>query len=418
VRRILLALVCIGSVHAAGEKFLIPMDLKQTDHLKAYGIAYHALTLGINVEWLLNYRGGSFMMAPSEEMRSLCLVRGVTLEMAAAGQVAAIYQAIEENNMESMLLEKAPKVAVYTPPDKKPWDDAVTMALEYAEVPYDKVFDLEVLQGKLDEYDWLHLHHEDFTGQYGKFYGNYGRAAWYIQQQMEYEAFAKQMGYSKVSTEKLAVVRRMREYIAKGGFLFAMCGATDSFDLAVAAQNTDICEVMYDGDAADPNANARLDYASTLAFTGFRIEMNPYVYEFSDIDYPPSNNPLLRSPEEDYFALFEFSAKYDPVPTMLTQNHVSLVKGFMGQTTGFRKTLIKDNVIILAEDASMGTAKYIHGNFGKGTFTFYGGHDPEDYAHQVGEQPTDLSLHKNSPGYRLILNNILFPAAKKRPQKT
>jgi len=367
---------------------------------------------------LLNYRGGSFMFAPSDELSNLCLARGIVEEKVNAAQVAEIYRTIEENNMESILLEKAPRVAVYTPPDKKPWDDAVTMALEYAEVKYDKIFDLEVLQGRLEDYDWLHLHHEDFTGQYGKFYAAYGRSAWYIQQQSEYEGFARQMGYPKVSKEKLAVVKKMREFIAKGGFLFAMCGATDSFDIAVAAANTDICEVMYDGDPADPGANAKLDYSSCLAFTNFHVEMNPYVYEFSDIDWPSSNNAFLKSPEEDYFSLFEFSAKYDPVPTMLTQNHVSIVKGFMGQTTGFRKSLIKDNVIIMGEDASIGAARYIHGSLGKGTFTFYGGHDPEDYAHQVGEPPTDLALHKNSPGYRLILNNILFPAAKKKPQKT
>ncbi len=402
----------------ASEKLLIPMDLKQTDHLKAYGVAFASLTRGNQVEWLLNYRGGSFLMPPSEEIVSLCLVRGVTLEKLSASQVAAVYQTIEESNMESILLEKAPRVAVYTPPDKKPWDDAVTMALEYAEIQYDKVFDLEVLQGRLEEYDWLHLHHEDFTGQYGKFYAAYGRSAWYLQQQMDYELFAKQMGYTKVSRQKLAVVKKMRDYIAKGGFLFAMCGATDSFDIAMAASATDICEFMYDGDAADPDAHTKLDYSLCLAFTNFRVEMNPYVYEFSDIDWPSSANSLLRSPEEDYFSLFEFSAKYDPVPTMLTQNHVGIVKGFLGQTTGFRKSLIKDNVIVMGEDASIGAARYIHGSFGKGTFTFYGGHDPEDYAHQVGEPPTDLALHKNSPGYRLILNNILFPAAKKKPQKT
>lgn len=403
---------------SGGEKILIPMDLKQTDHLKAYGIAYLSLELENNVEWLLNYRGGSFMMDYLEEVEHACQVRGVAYEVIEGSRVAQIYQTIEENNMDAILLEKAPKVAVYTPPDTKPWDDAVTLALTYAEIRYDKVFDQEVLQGQLPEYDWLHLFHEDFTGQYGKFYASYSRTDWYIRQQTEYEQFARRMGFSKVSKEKLAVAKMIKDYVARGGFLFAMCGATDSYDIALSAENTDICESMYDGDPADPNANQKLDYSQTLAFTNFKVEMNPYVYEFSDIDHPSSIGLMIRSPEEDYFTLFEFSAKYDPVPTMLTQNHVSVVKGFMGQTTGFRKSLIKDHVIIMGEDASIQSAKYIHGIYGKGTFTFYGGHDPEDYTHAVGDPPTELSLYKNSPGYRLILNNVLFPAAKKKPQKT
>ncbi len=402
----------------SGQKILIPMDMKQADHLKAYGVAYLSLEHDNNVEWLLNYRGGSFMMDYLEDVEHACQVRGVTYERVGGSRSVEIYQALEENNMDAVLLEKAPKVAIYTPPDKKPWDDAVTLALTYAEIKYDKLFDLEVLQGQLPEYDWLHLFHEDFTGQYGKFYASYARADWYVQQQTEYERFAKQMGYAKVSMEKLAVAKSIKEYVAKGGFLFAMCGATDSYDIALAAQNTDICDVMCDGDGADPNANSKLDYSQSLAFTGFNVEMNPYIYEFSDIDHPSSIGLMIKSPEEDYFTLFEFSAKYDPVPTMLTQNHVSIVKGFMGQTTGFRKSLVKDHVLILGEDATIQSAKYIHGNFGKGTFTFYGGHDPEDYTHAVGDPPTELSLHKNSPGYRLILNNILFPAAKKKPQKT
>lgn len=403
---------------SGGEKILIPMDLKQTDHLKAYGIAYLSLENENNVEWLLNYRGGSFLMDYLDAVEHACQVRGVAYEIISGSQAASIYQIIEENNMDAVLLEKAPKVAIYTPPDKKPWDDAVTLALTYAEIQYDKIFDLEVLQGQLPEYDWLHLFHEDFTGQYGKFFATYSRADWYIQQQAEYERFARQMGYAKVSKQKLAVAKMIKEYVARGGFLFAMCGATDSYDIALAADNTDICEAMYDGDPADPQANSKLDYSKTLAFTNFKVEMNPYAYEFSDIDHPSSLGLMIRSPEEDYFTLFEFSAKYDPVPAMLTQNHVSIVKGFMGQTTGFRKSLIKDHVVIMGEDATIQSAKYIHGNFGKGTFTFYGGHDPEDYTHAVGDPPTELSLHKNSPGYRLILNNVLFPAAKKKPQKT
>ncbi len=394
------------------------MDLKQNDHLKAYGVAYYALKGGVKIEWLLNYRGGAFLMDAAEKIESECLVRGVTFDKLGASQIAGVYQTIEEENMEAILLEKAPKVAVYTPPDKKPWDDAVTLALEYAEIPYDKIFDLAVLQGKLPDYDWLHLFHEDFTGQYGKFYGQFAMAGWYVQQQKDYEAFARQMGYTKVAKEKLAVAKMIKDYVAKGGFLFAMCGATDSYDIALAAQNTDICETMYDGDAADPNANRKLDFSQCLAFTNFQVDMNPYEYEFSDLDNPSSLSGRLKSPEEDYFTLFDFSAKYDPVPTMLTQNHVSTVKGFMGQTTAYRRSLLKNHIVIMGEDPSIDAAKYIHGNLGKGTFTFYGGHDPEDYAHQVGDPPTDLSLHKNSPGYRLILNNILFPAARKKPQKT
>lgn len=411
-------ILAVSASFAEAQKILIPMDLKQNDHLKAYGIAFKALEKEVNVEWLLNFRGGSFMMNYSAEIENDCLIRGVTMQTLNASDIVQVYQTIADENMEAILLEKAPKIAVYTPPDKKPWDDAVTMALEYAEIPYDKVFDLEVLQGRLSEYDWLHLHHEDFTGQYGKFFSIYAQAPWYVQQQKDYEAFARQMGYAKVSKEKLAVVKMMKDYIAKGGFLFAMCGATDSFDIALAAQNTDICEAMYDGDPADPGANNKLQYAQTLAFKDFKVEMNPYLYEFSDIDHPSNLVSRLKTPEEDYFTLFDFSAKYDPVPAMLTQNHVSTVKGFMGQTTGYRKSLIKDHVVIMGEDASIGSAKYIHGNFGKGMFTFYGGHDPEDYAHAVGDPPTDLALHKNSPGYRLILNNILFPAARKKPQKT
>ncbi len=415
---ILHAWLFILALFSGGEKLFIPMDLKQTDHLKAYGAAYLALDKGLSAEWLLNYRGGSFMMNYSESIADWCLTRGVTAEKISASEAAAVYNTIDGENMEVIFLEKAPRVAIYTPPDKKPWDDAVTMALEYAEIKYDKIFDFEVLQGKLTDYDWLHLHHEDFTGQYGKFFASYSNAPWYVQQQRDYEAFAHQMGYQKVSKEKLAVARTMKEFIAKGGFLFAMCGATDSFDIALAAQGTDMCETIYDGDPADPLTNNKLDYAQSMAFTKFQVDMNPYNYEFSNIDWPSSQGARLKSPEEDYFTLFDFSAKYDPIPTMLTQNHVGIVKGFMGQTTGYKKDYLKDHIVILGEDATIGAAKYIHGDVGKGTFTFFGGHDPEDYAHQVGDPPTDLSLHKNSPGYRLILNNILFPAAKKKPQKT
>jgi hypothetical protein len=315
-------------------------------------------------------------------------------------------------------LEKVPKIAVYVPPTFKPWDDAVTLALEYAEIPYTKVWDEEVLSGKLSEYDWLHLHHEDFTGQYGKFYANYRYSQWYIDQQVLYEKEARRLGFKKVSDEKKAVARGIKDFIGNGGFMFAMCSATDSYDIALAAENDDICDVMFDGDPADPDSQKKLDFRKTLAFEGFRLDMNPMRYEYSDIDIPPSDPPPIRDANTDYFTLFEFSAKYDPVPTMLSQDHVSIVKGFMGQTTAFRKNLIKRTVTILAQREGTEEVRYLHGNFGRGTFTWYGGHDPEDYQHAVGDPPTDLALHKNSPGYRLILNNILFPAAKKKQQKT
>jgi hypothetical protein len=320
--------------------------------------------------------------------------------------------------MDAVRLEKAPKIAVYVPPNAVPWDDAVTLAMEYAEIPYDKIWDDGVLHDTLTKYDWIHLHHEDFTGQYGKFYATFATAPWYIEQQVVYERKAHELGFRKVSQEKLAVARRIKDYVGGGGFLFAMCSATDSYDIALAAQNTDICAVMYDGDPPDPGAQKKLDYSQCLAFQDFTIEMNPMRYEYSDIDIPPSDPAPIRDQSTDYFTLFEFSAKYDPVPTMLTQNHVSIIKGFMGQTTAFKKSLIRPTITIMAEREGTEEVRYIHGNFGRGTFTFYGGHDPEDYQHAVGNPPTDLKLHKNSPGYRLILNNILFPAAKKKQQKT
>ncbi len=401
-------------------KILIYMDLKQSDHLKAYGIAYFALKNGVDVDWLLNYRGGSFMMDYHDIIANECRIRGVAFDVISAQDAMQIYAQIqdENSNMEIIRLEKAPKIAVYVPPNFRPWDDAVTLALEYAEIPYDKIWDEEILSGKAYEYDWLHLHHEDFTGQYGKFYASFGRAQWYIEEQTMYEREAKRLGFKKVSELKKAVARAIKEYIASGGFVFAMCSATDTYDIALAAENTDICDVMYDGDPPDPDCQAKLDFSKTLAFENFKLEMNPYRYEFSDIDLPPSDPPPLRDPSTDYFTLFEFSAKYDPVPTMLTQNHVNVIHNFMGQTTSFNRKLIKKSVIILAEKEGTDEVKYIHGNYGRGTFTFLGGHDPEDYQHAVGDPPTDLSLHKNSPGYRLILNNVLFPAAKKKKLKT
>lgn len=396
------------------------MDLKQTDHLKSYGVAFWLLEKGGLVDWLLNYRGGSFLIDYSDVLARECRIRGVAFESLDAGAGTLLYAEVQrdDNNMDVVRLEKAPKIAVYVPPNFKPWDDAVTLALEYAEIQYTKVWDEEVLSGKLNEYDWLHLHHEDFTGQYGKFYANYRNAQWYNEQQLLYEKEAKRLGFKKVSEAKKAVTRAIKEYIGSGGFMFAMCSATDSYDIALSAENVDICDVMFDSDPADRNAQSRLDFGKTLAFENFKLDMNPLRYEYSDIDLPPSDPPPIRDPNTDFFSLFEFSAKYDPVPTMLTQNHVNIVRGFMGQTTAFRKSLIKRTVVILAEREGSEEVRYIHGNFGRGTFTWYGGHDPEDYTHAVGDPPTDLNLYKNSPGYRLILNNVLFPAAKKKQQKT
>ena len=418
--RLIFFLLFIPSLLFAQAKLLIPMDLKQTDHLKSYGIAFWVLQHHGEVDWLLNYRGGSFMCDYGDLLASECRIRGVLFESLSSSEAASIYADIQrpDNNEDVVRLEKVPKIAVYVPPNFKPWDDAVTLALEYAEIPYTKIWDDEVLSGKLSEFDWLHLHHEDFTGQYGKFYANYRNAQWYIEQQLMYEQEAHKLGFKKVSDEKKAVARAIKDYIGAGGFMFAMCSATDTYDIALAAENVDICDVMYDGDPPDPHAQEKLDFSKTLAFQNFKLEMNPMRYEYSDIDIPPSDPPPIRDPSTDYFTLFQFSAKYDPVPTMLTQDHVSIVKGFMGQTTAFKKSLIKPTVTILAEREGTEEVKYIHGNYGRGTFTFYGGHDPEDYQHVVGDPPTDLALHKNSPGYRLILNNVLFPAAKKKQQKT
>ena len=414
-----LAAGCTGA--ALGQaKRLIPMDLKQTDHLKAYGIAFWVLQRNGEVDWLLNYRGGSFLMDYSDVLARECRIRGVFFESASATDAASVYAEVqrEDNNMDVVRLEKVPRIAVYVPPNFKPWDDAVTLALEYAEIPYTKIWDEEVLSGKLADYDWLHLHHEDFTGQYGKFYSNYRFAQWYVDQQLLYEKEAKRLGFKKVSEEKKAVARSIKDFVGSGGFMFAMCSATDSYDIALAAERVDICDVMFDGDPPDPDAQKKLDFTKTLAFENFKLDMNPLRYEYSDIDNPQSDPPPIRDPNTDYFTLFEFSAKYDPVPSMLTQNHVSIIKGFMGQTTAFKKDLIKRTVTLLAQREGTDEVKYIHGNFGRGTFTWFGGHDPEDYQHAVGDPPTDLSLHKNSPGYRLILNNVLFPAAKKKQQKT
>ncbi|PJA95610.1 MAG: asparagine synthetase B [Ignavibacteriales bacterium CG_4_9_14_3_um_filter_34_10] len=398
-------------------KILINMDLNQTDHLKAYGITFSELQNGNTCDWLLNYRGGSFMLNYSNELASQCRIKGVSFEILSTQEALDILALVQsdEQNMDVARLEKAPKIAVFVPEGYLPWDDAVSLALDYAEVKYDKIWLKEILRGDLSKYDWLHLHHEDFTGQYGKFYASYSGAQWYIEQQALYEREAKKLGYKKVSDMEKEVVKTIKQYVADGGFLFAMCSATDSYDISLASLNVDIADKMYDGDAADPDAQNKLDFNNTFAFENFKLEMNPYIYEYSNIDIQPTE---IGNQTNDYFSLFDYSAKYDPVPTMLIQNHVNIVRGFMGQTTMFRKSLIKKSVYILGERAGTDQVKYIHGNFGRGTFTFYGGHDPEDYQHAVGDPPTDLSLHKNSPGYRLILNNILFPAAKKKQQKT
>jgi len=393
------------------------MDGDQQNHLKSYGIAYWTLTKQVEVNWLLNYRGGSFMTDYHRFIENECRIRGVSYQVISDAQALNIESEINnpEANMDLVKLEKAPKVAVYSPKTKLPWDDAVTMVLTYAEIPYDVVFDDEVMTGILPDYDWLHLHHEDFTGQYGKFYYSYKNQPWYIKQQQEYEDMAAKYGFTKVSQLKLAVVKKIREFCAGGGFLFAMCSATDTYDIALAAEGVDICDQMYDGDPMSPNAQSKLNFTNTFAFENFSISLNPFEYEYSTIDNHDRPN---ISENNDYFTIFQFSAKWDPIPSMLTQNHEHVVKGFMGQTTAFKKELIKSEVLIMGENKAANEVRYMHGTFGKGTWTFYGGHDPEDYQHFVGEEPTDLNLHPNSPGYRLILNNILFPAAKKKKQKT
>ena len=406
------------SLPAAGQNVLIPMDAEQTNHLKAYGLIFNHLTDGFTSQWLLNYKGGSFLTTADNDIVRKALLRNVTIQSISASEAASIIQEVESQSTNTAVvsLEKAPKIAVYTPKQNLPWDDAVTLALTYAEVPYDKVWDVEVLDGKLQEYDWLHLHHEDFTGQYGKFWASSRNAPWFITQVRQMEALATQLGYSKVSEQKLAVAQTIKEYVGNGGFLFAMCSGTDTFDIALSAEGLDIVPREFDGDAVDPHVLEHLDYSKTFAFENFVVSLDRFEYEHADIDV---TREVRGTPRElDFFTLFEFSAKWDPVPTMLTQNHVSSVKGFYGQTTAFKKDKVKSSVVILAETPGRDHVKYIHGNFGQGTFTFYGGHDPEDYQHLVNDPPTDLELYPQSPGYRLILNNILFPAAKKKKRKT
>ncbi len=403
-----------GIAHASD--ILIPMDVSQDNHLKAYGLAFKALKRDMPVSWLLNYRGGSFLIPNGSILEPEARLMGVTTKRVSAGEVARIRQVIAKENMEEVLLEVPPRIAIYAPPNFQPWDDAVTLALSYAEIDFDTIFDSDVLAGKLSQYDWLHLHHEDFTGQYGKFYGSFKDQPWYKEQKKLFETIATAHGFKSVRELKGAVALTIKQFVADGGFLFAMCSATDTFDIALAGLGVDFVDRPFDGTPVDPNYRSKLDFSRCLAFENFTLYTNPLEYEFSNID--TSNYARLRGPEADYFTLFNFAAKYDPVPAMLTQDQVSVINGFMGQTTGFKKDLIKKSVVILAEVEGANEVKYLHGNLGKGTFTFLGGHDPEDYTHAVGDPPTDLDLHPHSPGYRLILNNVLFPAAKKKPQKT
>lgn len=417
-RLLILLLLLTISLNSYASYVLIPMDAEgQKDHLKAYGMAYWVLNKELKVKWLLNYRGGSFLLPDTEAIQRECKIRGVSFEVVSDSKTESILEDISSpsQNMEAVILEKAPKIAVYTPKGKLPWDDAVTLVLQYAEIPYDTIYDDEVLNDGLLLYDWLHLHHEDFTGQYGKFYAAFKTAPWYIEDKKNAEDLAKKLGYNKVSEAKLAVALKIRNYVLGGGFMFAMCSATDSFDIALSAEGLDICEPMFDGDASDAGYQNKIDFGKTFAFTNYTMERNPNIYEFSSIDM---TNKRSIPQTSDYFSLMEFSAKWDPIPTMLCQNHTVLVKGFMGQTTSFTRDEIKSNVLVMGENKANGEAKYIHGIKGKGFFTFYGGHDPEDYQHKVGDPKTELDLHPTSPGYRLILNNVLFPAAKKKKQKT
>jgi len=418
VKKLLLLLFLFSSLFSKASSLLLPMDENtQKNHLKAYGITFWSLQKSYKASWLLNYRGGSFLLPDAEEIRKECQIRGVSFEILSDNETNQILLEISSpsQNMETVILERVPKIAVYTPKGKQPWDDAVTLVLTYAEIPFTPIYDEEVLNDQLILYDWLHLHHEDFTGQYGKFFGAYRNVPWYIEQKKEAEALAAKLGFKKVADEKGAVAKKIRDFVIGGGFMFAMCSATESFDIALAADGVDICEAMFDGDDSDANYQSKINYSNSFAFKDFILERKPEKYEFSDIDM----TEVRRIPmEKDYFTLMQYSAKWDPIPSMLCQNHTQLVKGFMGQTTSYNASLIKSNVLIMGSCEINGEARYIHGEKGKGMFTFYGGHDPEDFQHRVGDAPTVLDLHTNSPGYRLILNNVLFPAARKKKQKT
>ena len=409
-------IICASSLSAA--QILVPMDQSQSDHLKAYGVVFQALENEHQGQWLLNYRGGSFLLDAASDVKERCLLMGVSYEEVTQGQVADIFRKIEVENMERVELQKAPTVAVYSPPSAQPWDDAVTLALTYAEIEYEIIWDEEVLSGALEDYDWLHVHHEDFTGQYGKFYSAFRNQIWYQSDVKNNENMAARMGYQKVSEMKLDVAKTLHDYVRRGGFLFSMCSAPETIDIALAASNTDIVPREFDGDPVDPNCLEKLDYSLTFALENFTPTLDPMLYRHSDIDTYPDRQVRFVNPADDYFFLFDFAAKLDPVPTMLVQNHVNTVAGFMGQSTGIRKSYLKKFVTVLGQPDNFDEARYIHGNLGKGTFTFLSGHDPEDYRHMINDPPTDLSLKRNSPGYRLILNNVLFPAAKRKERKT
>lgn len=415
---ILLLLIIGTSFEVYSQQILIPMDVNQNNHLKAYGLIYNLVKDGGEAQWLLNYRGGSFLAPQNDNLIRNARIKGISIESISAAEANRILTQIEGNdvNMAAIPLEKAPRIAVYTPDHALPWDDAVTLALTYAEVEYTKIYNNEVLAGDLSEYDWLHLHHEDFTGQYGKFWASFRNTPWYQRQVRDLEEMARNNGFNKVSDMNTQVVNNIRDFIANGGFLFAMCSGTDTFDIALAAEGVDIVPTQFDGDPMDPDAQSKLNFDRTLAFENFIIVSDPIEYRHANIDIPVRLDELDQS--MDFFTLFDFSAKWDPVPTMLTQNHVSSVRGFYGQSTAYRRDKVKNSVVILGESPGRDEVKYLHGNYGQGTFTFYGGHDPEDYTHRVGDPPTDLNLHPNSPGYRLILNNVLFPAAQKKKQRT
>lgn len=402
----------------AQSRVLIPMDATQTNHLKAYGIIFNHLGEGETGQWLLNYRGGSFLTTNTADIVRKARVRNVRIDVISELDAAGIVNEVEQPNvnMAAINLEAAPSIAVYTPPDALPWDDAVVLALDYAEIPYDRLYDEEVLRGNLQQYDWLHLHHEDFTGQHGKFWSIYRNTPWYISSVQKLEQLAENLNYSSVKELKLDVVHEIRDFVGNGGFMFAMCSGTDTFDIALAAAGLNIVPPEIGGAALSADINKRLDFTSSFAFENFEVYLDPYLYEHSSIDIEVDINRISES--LDYFTLFDFSAKWDPVPTMLTQNHVSSIRGFYGQATAFKRNTVKSSVVVLAESPGRDQVKYLHGNHGQGTFTFYGGHDPEDYTHRVGDAPTDLSLHTSSPGYRLILNNVLFPAAEKKKRKT
>jgi len=416
---ILSVFLALLSHFTLGMHVLIPMDETQKNHIKAYGVAYWVLQKDVEVDWLLNYRGGSFLIPYAQEIEQECQIRGVTSQVISDAQATAILLEISDPqiNMETVKLHKPPRIAVYSPKNKQPWDDAVTLVLTYAEIPYDIVYDEEIHAGVLPLYDWLHLHHEDFTGQYGKFWAAYKQTTWYQDDVKLNEDLAYKLGFNKVSQMKLGTATRIRDFVAGGGYLFSMCSAPDSYDVALSAEGVDICDVMFDGDPPDPQANNKLDYSKCFAFENFTVSLNPYEYEISSID-ATETRPRSLNQSTDLFTLFDFSAKWDPVPSMLCQDHETIIYGFMGQTTAFKKKYLKSSVLIMGENKVLGEVRYIHGDFGKGTWTFLGGHDPEDYQHLVGDPPTELNLHPNSPGYRLILNNILFPAARKEKRKT